>query len=140
MSSYLALRHLHLTAVTLSLALFALRGLWMLVDSPQLQRRWVRIVPHLIDTVLLASAIGLTLILQQYPFVDGWLTAKVLALIVYIILGSIALKRGPTKPVRAAAWVAARPSRIATSKRPWPTVKNAQICRKHVFLFPWKRN
>ncbi|MBS1222121.1 MAG: Invasion expression up-regulator, SirB [Proteobacteria bacterium] len=107
MSGYLALKHLHLTAVILSFALFALRGLWMLADSPYLQRRWVRIVPHLIDTVLLASAIGLTLILQQYPFVDGWLTAKVLALMVYIILGSIALKRGPTRPIRAAAWVAA---------------------------------
>ena len=107
MTTYLALRHLHLTAVVLSFALFALRGLWMLADSPYLQRRWVRIVPHLIDTVLLASAIGLTLTLQQYPFVNGWLTAKVLALIAYIILGSIALKRGPTKPIRAAAWVAA---------------------------------
>lgn len=107
MLSYLALKHLHLTAVILSFALFALRGLWMLADSPQLQRRWVRIAPHLIDTVLLASAIGLTLILQQYPFVNGWLTAKVLALIAYIILGSVALKRGPTKPIRAVAGVAA---------------------------------
>lgn len=107
MPTYLALKHLHLTAVTLSFALFALRGLWMLVDSPQLQRRWVRIVPHLIDTVLLASAIGLTLILQQYPFINDWLTAKVLALIAYIILGSIALKRGSTRPIRATAWVAA---------------------------------
>ncbi|KAB2932807.1 MAG: SirB2 family protein [Candidatus Contendobacter sp.] len=107
MPTYLALKHLHLTAVVLSFALFALRGLWMLADSPQLQRRWVRIVPHLVDTVLLASAIGLTLILQQYPFVDGWLTAKILALIAYIILGSVALKRGPTKPIRAAAGAAA---------------------------------
>lgn len=107
MPTYLALKHLHLTAVILSFVLFVLRGLWMLADSSQLQRRWVRIVPHLVDTVLLASAIGLTLMLRQYPFVNGWLTAKVLALIAYIILGSIALKRGPTKPIRAVAWVAA---------------------------------
>ena len=107
MPTYLAFKHLHLTTVVLSFALFTLRGLWMLTDSPQLQRRWVRIVPHLIDTVLLASAIGLTLILQHYPFVNGWLTAKVLVLIAYIILGSIALKRGPTKAIRATAWVAA---------------------------------
>ncbi len=107
MSTYLALKHLHLTTVILSFALFALRGLWMLVDSPQLQRRWVRIVPHLIDTALLASAVGLTLILQQYPFVNDWLTAKVLALIAYILLGGIALRRGPTRAIRAAAWVAA---------------------------------
>lgn len=107
MSTYLALKHLHLTTVILSFTLFALRGLWMLVDSPQLQRRWVRIVPHLIDTALLASAVGLTLILQQYPFVNDWLTAKVLALIAYILLGGIALRRGPTRAIRAAAWVAA---------------------------------
>lgn len=107
MSGYLALKHLHLTTVILSFALFALRGLWMLVDPPQLQRCWVRIAPHLIDTVLLASAIGLTLSIRQYPFVNGWLTAKVLALIVYILLGGIALRRGPTRAIRAAAWVAA---------------------------------
>lgn len=107
MSGYLMLRYLHLTAVILSFALFALRGLWMLADSPRLQRRWVRIAPHLIDTVLLVSAIGLTLILRQYPFVDGWLTAKVLALILYILLGGIALRRGPTQTIRAIAWIAA---------------------------------
>jgi uncharacterized membrane protein SirB2 len=104
---YLALKHLHLTTVVLSFALFTLRGIWMLVDSPWRQKRWTRIVPHLIDTILLASAIGLMLVLEQYPFIHGWLTAKVLGLIAYIILGSIALKYGPTKPVRAAAWVAA---------------------------------
>ena len=125
MSTYLALKHLHLTTVILSFALFALRGLWMLVDSPQLQRRWVRIAPHLIDTVLLASAIGLTLILQQYPFVNDWLTAKVLALIAYILLGGIALRRGPTRAIRAAAWVAA----LATFGY---IVSVAQIGRAHV--------
>ncbi|MCO5760979.1 MAG: SirB2 family protein [Chromatiaceae bacterium] len=104
---YLALKHLHLTTVILSFALFALRGIWMLADSRWLQQRWVRIVPHVIDTVLLASAIGLALVLHQYPFVHGWLTAKVLALIAYIILGSIALKRGPTKGIRTVAWIAA---------------------------------
>jgi len=104
---YIALKHLHITTVILSFSLFMLRMLWMLADSPQLQRRWVRIVPHVIDTVLLASAIGLTLILHQYPFVNDWLTAKVLGLIVYIILGSIALKRDPTQHIRIVAGVAA---------------------------------
>lgn len=102
---YSALRHLHLTTVALSLCLFVLRGIWMLAESPQLRRRWVRIVPHVIDAVLLASAIGLAAILRQYPFAQGWLTAKVLGLIVYIVLGSIALKRGSTKPVRGAAFI-----------------------------------
>lgn len=104
---YVALKHLHLTAVVLSFTLFVLRGVWMLIDSPRLRRPWVRVVPHVIDTVLLASALGLVAILHQYPFVHGWLTAKVAALVVYIVLGSIALKRRSSKPVRAAAWIAA---------------------------------
>jgi len=104
---YIALKHLHITTVILSFGLFALRGAWMLTDSPRLRRRWARIVPHVIDTVLLASAIGLAVVLRQYPFVHGWLTAKVLALALYIVLGSVALKRGSTKPIRATAWIAA---------------------------------
>ena len=104
---YLALHHTHVTAVCLSLGLFTLRGLWMLAGSPRVHAPWTRWLPPLIDSVLLASAIGLTLVLGQYPFVNGWLTAKVLALIAYIILGSIALKRGPTRTIRALAWVAA---------------------------------
>lgn len=107
MPFYMALKHLHVTAVVLSFALFVLRGLWMLTDSPQSRRRWTRIVPHVVDTVLLVSAIGLTLTLHQYPFAQAWLTAKVLALIGYIVLGSIALKRGSTQAVRATAWIAA---------------------------------
>ncbi len=104
---YLALKHLHLTTVVLSFALFTLRGVGMLTDAPWLKRPWLRITPHVVDTVLLTSALGLAVILEQYPFVHDWLTAKVLGLIVYIILGSIALKYGATKPIRATAWVAA---------------------------------
>lgn len=104
---YLALKHLHLTTVMLSLALFVLRGMWMLRDSPQLEARWVKVVPHVVDSVLLSSALGLVWMLQQHPFVQGWLTAKVLALVVYIILGSLALKPGRPKPLRAACYLAA---------------------------------
>lgn len=106
-TTYLALKHLHVSAVVFSVALFMLRWVWMLMDAPQLQRRWVRIVPHVIDTVLLLSAIGLTLIPHQYPFIHGWLSAKVLALVAYIVLGSIALRYGSTKPIRAVSGVAA---------------------------------
>ena len=105
--TYELLRTVHIGAVMLSLSLFLLRGTWMLLQSPQLQVRWAKIVPHVVDTVLLASAIALTLTTSQYPFVQSWLTAKVLALVAYIILGSIALKRGRTKSQRAAAFVAA---------------------------------
>ncbi|HRX60519.1 MAG TPA: SirB2 family protein [Candidatus Competibacter sp.] len=102
---YGILKHLHLTTVILSFCLFIMRGIWMMAESPHLQARWVRIVPHVIDAILLASAIGLTLTLHQYPFAQGWLTAKVLGLIAYIILGSIALKRGSTLAIRVAAFI-----------------------------------
>lgn len=102
---YGILKHLHLTTVILSFCLFIMRGIWMIAESPHLQARWVRIVPHVIDAILLASAIGLTLTLHQYPFAQGWLTAKVLGLIAYIILGSIALKRGSTQTIRVAAFI-----------------------------------
>lgn len=102
--SYLALKHLHVTCAALSISLFLLRGFWMLRESPALQRRWVRIAPHGIDTLLLASALVMVFWSGQYPFVQTWLTAKVIALLAYIALGTIALKRGKTKPVRTAAF------------------------------------
>lgn len=105
--TYVLLKHLHLTTIALTLALFLLRGVWMMADSPRLQARWVRIVPHVNDTLLLASGIGLAVLLQQYPLVHGWLTAKLFALIAYIVLGTFALKRGKTRSQRIAAWVAA---------------------------------
>ena len=105
--AYLVLKTLHLTTIALTLALFVLRGAWMIADSPRLKARWVRIAPHVNDTLLLASGISLAVLLQQYPLVHGWLTAKFFALIAYIVLGTIALKRGKTKAQRVAAWIAA---------------------------------
>ena len=101
------LKLIHIAAVIISGAFFFTRGIWMLRDSPRLQERWVKISPHVVDTVLLVSALAYAWQIQQYPFVHGWLTAKVLGLIVYIVLGTIALKRGKTKAVRTTAWIAA---------------------------------
>lgn len=98
--TYLAIKHLHVTAVILSLSFFLFRG-WCMVWRPRLLcRKWVRYSRDLIDTALLGSAIVLAIRLQQYPFVHDWLTAKVVALVVYIVLGSIALKRGRTRKAR----------------------------------------
>ncbi|OYQ42697.1 regulator SirB [Rhodoferax sp. TH121] len=107
MNTYLWLKHLHVSCVVLSGCLFALRGGWMLWAPHRLQQGWVRVLPHGIDTVLLLSAVGLAVWSGQYPLAQGWLTAKVLALLVYIVLGSVALKRGCTRAVRASALVAA---------------------------------
>lgn len=107
MNTYLWLKHLHISCVVLSGSLFALRGGWMLWAPHRLQRGWVRVLPHGIDTVLLLSAVGLAVWSGQYPLAQGWLTAKLLALLVYIVLGSVALKHGRTRAVRASALVAA---------------------------------
>ena len=79
----------------------------MLLDSSMLQRRWVKVVPHVVDTLLLTTALILVFWSGQYPFVQAWLTAKVVALIVYIGLGTMALKRGRTKAARVRALLAA---------------------------------
>lgn len=106
-ASYLAIKSVHVACAALSIAGFAARGALMLADSPILQHRFVRIAPHVVDTLLLASAVWLAWALAQVPFVQGWITAKVFALVAYIVLGAIALRRGRTKKVRAAAFAAA---------------------------------
>lgn len=122
---YPQLRALHVTCAAASFAFFVLRGIWMMRAPHLLALGWVRVVPHAIDTILLASALALAFTLQQYPFVDGWLTAKVFGLIAYIVLGTIALKRGRTPRIRGAAFVGAIATflyiaSVAHTHRPWP--------------------
>lgn len=105
---YVSFKIAHVSCVAISYAFFVVRGVWMMRGSAVLQRRWVRIAPHIVDTVLLASAIALTVMLQQYPFATHWLTAKVAGLLGYIGLGTIALKRGKTRRTRITAWLAAQ--------------------------------
>lgn len=103
---YTAIKHVHMSAAALSLGLFVLRGVWMLRAPQLLARRWVRIVPHVVDTALLASALWLA---WQIGFGANsqWLSAKIVALLVYIAVGTIALKRGRTRGIRIAAFIAA---------------------------------
>lgn len=104
---YFALRAVHMTCAALTIALFLLRGLMMLAGSPLLTHPAVRIPPMIVDTVLLVSALMLTTVIHQYPFTTGWLTAKVVLLVVYVVLGTIALRGGRSRPVRVGAFVAA---------------------------------
>lgn len=122
--NYLAIKYLHITCAAISGSFFLLRGIWMLLDSPMLQRRWVKVVPHGVDTLLLTTALVLVFWSGQYPFVQPWLTAKVIALVVYIVLGTLALKRGKTKGVRTFALVAALATfayivAVALTRQPW---------------------
>lgn len=123
--SYLLIKQIHLTAVSLSIIGFLLRGAWMIMASPLLHKKLVRIVPHIVDTVLLVSAIAMILQIGQYPFVHGWLTAKLVALLLYILFGMVALTYGRTKPIRIAAFFAAVLSfsyivLVALNKTPFP--------------------
>lgn len=106
-ATYTLLKYLHVSCVVLSGTGFVLRGVWMLQASPVLAHRWVRVAPHVVDTVLLASAIALAVMVGQYPLTHGWLTAKVVGLIAYIVLGTIALKRGRTLGIRLVAFCGA---------------------------------
>lgn len=100
-------KSVHVTTVALSFCMFFVRGIWMLTDSAMLRQRWVRIVPHVNDTVLLAAGVWMAVIIRQYPGTHGWLSAKLIGLVIYVALGMAALRPGRSKRVRAAAWVAA---------------------------------
>ena len=104
---YETVKTLHIITAVLSIAGFILRGVWMLQDSPRLQAKPVKILPHVVDTVLLASAVALAVMASLNPLEHGWLFAKIIAVLVYIGLGMIALKRGKSREVRFAAFLAA---------------------------------
>ncbi|HBY38525.1 MULTISPECIES: SirB2 family protein [Marisediminitalea] len=89
---YMMAKHLHMTAVGISVLLFVFRFIYGQMNPSFLQKKWVKVVPHIIDTVLLGSAIWLCVILSQYPIVNSWLTAKVIGVIGYILFGLLALK------------------------------------------------
>ena len=103
---YLILKHLHITAAYASLAFFVLRAFWSVRGVALLQARWVKIVPHLMDTLLLTLGVTLAVILNFWPL-PLWLSAKITALVIYILLGTVAIKRGKTPKIRATAAIAA---------------------------------
>lgn len=104
----IAIKYLHISCVLLSYSLFFVRGVWMLQDSPMLQRRWVKVMPHIVDSALLLSAVTLAILLSISPLSNAWLMAKIIALLLYIFLGTIAIKRGKTRVIRLAAWLGAQ--------------------------------
>ena len=105
--TYLTVKSLHLIMAVLSISGFAVRGYWMMTESEFLSHRVVRIAPHVIDTVFLLSGIWLALMLSLNTFSEPWLLAKISGLVAYIVLGTIALKRGPTMQIRIIAFAAA---------------------------------
>ena len=112
---YMMAKHLHLTAVGLSILFFIFRFVWSQLDANALSKKWVKILPHIIDTVLLGSAVWLCIILSQYPFVNAWLTFKVIGVILYIVCGLFALKKAKTTLSKWAFFIAAIGVLMATA-------------------------
>ncbi len=119
------LKQIHIALALVSLSGFAVRGYWMMRGSPLLKRQWVRVVPHFVDTLLLVTGLSLVFTLSLYPGEQTWLTAKLVALVLYILLGTVALKRGRTYALRTTAFVAALAvftymAAVAVTHRPLP--------------------
>mgnify|MGYP000938773376 CR=1 FL=1 len=104
---YLALKHLHVTCVVLSVCGFVLRFALTAHGSAVVQRRFARTAPHVIDTVLLAAAIGMLVVGNIDPLEQPWLLAKIAGLLAYIVLGVFALRRAKSPAGRMAAFVGA---------------------------------
>lgn len=104
---YLTLKMLHMTCAVISILGFILRGSLKLQGSALVETKFLKIAPHIVDTVLLVSAIALAITIGQYPLVDGWLTAKVIGLLLYIFLGVVTLRIAKTQSLRAIAFVLA---------------------------------
>ena len=121
---YLVIKYVHVLSVVLSVGGFFLRGVLMMRDSPLLMERWMRVLPHVNDTVLLVAAVSLAGMSGQYPFVADWVTAKIFGVIVYIILGALALRDGSTRGMRVACWTASLVVfgwivSVALTRQPW---------------------
>jgi uncharacterized membrane protein SirB2 len=107
MTMYLILKYAHVVTAVATISGFLLRGYWMLTESQNLQHPVVKIAPHIVDTLFLVAGIGMVWLLHLNPLVQPWLLAKFAGLIAYILLGTVAIKRGPTKQVRTVALVGA---------------------------------
>jgi len=105
--TFLLIKNLHVLSAAVTTAGFILRGYWMATSSDLLQHRVTRTAPHIVDTVFLLSGIAMLVMLSLNPFSQSWLVAKFTGLIAYILLGTVAIRRGSTLQIRMVAFVAA---------------------------------
>lgn len=99
------LKLIHVTCAMLSFSGFFVRGIFMISFAHKLKNRGVKILPHIVDTLLLTTALLMLYTLQLSVAENNWLIAKILALLLYIFLGMLALRPGRPKPVRIIAWL-----------------------------------
>jgi uncharacterized membrane protein SirB2 len=119
----IVVKALHIALAYLTVAGFVIRGFWTLADSPLREERWVRIAPHVVDTLLLSLGVVLAIRLQVSPF-SGWLAAKLLGLLAYVGFGTVTM-RARSRTVKVAGFVGALASvvyifAVAVSRSPWP--------------------
>lgn len=104
---YPEFKWLHVLCVAASASLFLLRGRWIWCSPERLQRRWVRVLPHVVDTVLFATGVTLVIVTGMYPWQQPWLAVKLAALLFYILLGLTALRFARGGALGRTAWVLA---------------------------------
>tara|TARA_B110000438_G_scaffold259096_1_gene268262 strand:+ start:493 stop:873 length:381 start_codon:yes stop_codon:yes gene_type:complete len=106
--SFATIKIIHIICMILSYILFGLRGIWMIQGSSLLRLKWVKVLPHVIDTILLSSAITLVAMIQQYPGFNIWISVKIGALLLYILLGMMAFRFGKTRKIKIISWILAQ--------------------------------
>jgi uncharacterized membrane protein SirB2 len=106
-SDKINMKNLHMTFAILSITGFIIRGVWMMRSSPLREHRLTKIAPHVVDTLFLVTGIAMVINLQLAVLDNDWLLAKFAGLIVYIVLGAIALRRGRTLRIRMLAFAGA---------------------------------
>ncbi len=125
MALLIPIKTLHVVLAVLSVSGFGIRAYWMLVESPMRRRGWVNVAPHLLDTLLLLSGVTLAIGFMVSPVQQSWFAVKLVAIVVYIVAGSVALKRGRTQRARIGALIVAFASvayvfAVALQREPLP--------------------
>ena len=121
---YLWLKDAHVALAYLTVAGFVVRGVWAVIGSPLREQLWVRIAPHVIDTLLLALGVTLAVMLSISPLEHAWLNAKIIGLVAYIGFGVMTM-RASSRPLKLVGFVCALTCvgfifAVALSKQAWP--------------------
>ena len=105
--SYLALKYVHIVFVAASFALFFIRGLWAMRAYPPAQETWVKVMPHVVDGILILSAVGMLLGAPATLWAGNWLAVKIGLVVLYVLLSVVALRVLKHTILRLIAWVLA---------------------------------
>ncbi|EAR08109.1 SirB2 family protein [Reinekea blandensis] len=121
---YLMIKHLHMTLALISILGFIVRGALAINQHSIMQQKWIRILPHIIDTGLIVAAIYLAWFLRLNPITQPWLAVKIVALVVYIVLGARVIKRRGSVKAQWVTYAAAIATfayigAVAMTRSPW---------------------